>query len=85
MVKYLTSIRLFWDDVFGIDVQSRIVEKSSHVTSRSGPSMIGRMFLFSVLWGGNFHTPLPLNRQKGQRLPAPEVYKNQSPHDVSVE
>ena len=26
-----------------------------------------------------FYTPLPLNCQKGQRLPAPEVYKNQSP------
>ena len=26
-----------------------------------------------------FYTPLALNRQKGQHLPAPEVYKNQSP------
>ena len=27
----------------------------------------------------NFYTPLLLNCQKGQHLPAPEVYKNQSP------
>ena len=27
--------------------------------------------------GPEFYTPLALNCQKGQRLPAPEVYKNQ--------
>ena len=31
-----------------------------------------------------FYTPLALNCQKGQHLPAPEVYKNQSPILVSL-
>ena len=41
-----------------------------------------RCVKFRVLRGGNFHTPLPLNCQKGQHLPAPEVYKNQSPNSL---
>ena len=39
-----------------------------------------RCIKFRVLRGGNFYTPLPLNCQKGQRLAALEVYKNQSPN-----
>ena len=38
-----------------------------------------RCIKFRVLRAQDFYTPLPLNCQKGQRLPAPEVYKNQSP------
>ena len=30
-------------------------------------------------WAQDFYTPLALNCQKGQHLPALEVYKNQSP------
>ena len=32
--------------------------------------------------GPEFYTPLALNCQKGHHLPAPEVYKNQSPIKV---
>ena len=39
---------------------------------------------FRVLGAQDFYTPLPLNCQKkGQHLPAPEGYKNQSPKKIS--
>ena len=38
-----------------------------------------RCIKFRVLRAQDFYTPLALNCQKGQQLPAPEVYKNQSP------
>ena len=38
-----------------------------------------RCIKLRVLRAQDFFTPLPLNCQKGQHLPAPVVYKNQSP------
>ena len=38
-----------------------------------------RCIKFRVLREEDFYTPLALNYQKGQHLPALEVYKNQSP------
>ena len=38
-----------------------------------------RCIEFRVLRAQDFYTPLALNCEKGQHLPAPEVYKNQSP------
>ena len=38
-----------------------------------------RCIKFRVLRAQDFYTPLALNCQKGQQLPALEVHKNQSP------
>ena len=38
-----------------------------------------RCIKLRVVGEQDFYTPLALNSQKGQHLPAPEVYKNQSP------
>ena len=38
-----------------------------------------RCIKFRVLRAQDFYTPLALNCVKRQHLPAPEVYKNQSP------
>ena len=43
-----------------------------------------RCIKFRVLRAQDFYTPLALNYQKGQHLPAPDVYKNQSPIKESL-
>ena len=70
-VSKIDFLKLFWET----DFYAPPVLGGAALFDRSAPAV----YKFRVLRAQDFYTPLALNCQEGQHLPALEVFQNQSP------